>query len=130
MSDTKNMDEQIAKLPKWARDHIDSLARQRAVAVKELDEYCNSQKQSPFFTEDMACTGESSGPSHRVRYIQAHTVCVVWRGVHLRIDAHGYGNRSDGISLSWGAGKCVTRDVAMIPQSYNSVRLVAKEDMT
>lgn len=122
--------EQLSKLPKWAQDHIRDIARQRETAVNVLNEFVNDDTPSPFFFEDYACTGECQGPSNKRRYIQAHSVTVVWRGVELRVSANDYGNSGRGIGLSWGTEGGRHQDVAFIPSNYLSARLVSKEDMS
>lgn len=121
-------EEQIAKLPKWAQDHIKEITRERELSVRALNQYCDDSTPSPFEILDFVCTGEQAGPSAKARYIQAHSLRVKWRGVELRIDANDYGVSGKGIRLQWepdGYGK----DCAMIPLSYNSVKLVCKEYM-
>lgn len=122
--------EQIAKLPRWAQEHIKDLERQREVAVRALDEYVDAQTESPFYTLDNECTGERQGPTFRKRYIQAHSIEVEWRGVVLSVDANDYGQVGGGIRLKWEAGgKHASKDAAFIPSSYQSARIVSKEDM-
>lgn len=123
------LSEQITKLPKWAQEHIKNLTRQRDVAVRALDKYVNKQTESSFYTEDLECTGEQSGPTCRKRYIQTHSIFVVWQGVKLQIDAHDYGNVGSGIYLRWSADDRISNDIAFIPASYQSARLVNKAFM-
>lgn len=121
--------DQIAKLPKWARDHIDNLVRQRTVAVRSLNDFCDASTPSPFKINESVCTGEERGPSNKTSYVQAHTIVVEWKGVELTVSAHDYGNGS-GIKLSWSTIGHTMREVAFVPESYQSARLVAKEFMS
>jgi hypothetical protein len=121
--------EQLAKLPKWALEYVKDLENQREQAIRTLNEFVDDQTPSPFYYEDNPCTGESSGPIGKRRYIQAHNMEVFWRGVHLTISAHSYGNSGEGIHLQWEGGVRTGHDVAMIPSSYQRVRLVLPEDM-
>lgn len=119
--------EQIAKLPKWAQDHIKDVERERFVAVRALNEFCDTQTKSQFYTEESVCSGERQGPSTKRKYIQAIAIIAAWRGVELRVDANDYGQSGPGIRLSWNATD--GGDVALIPYSHNSMRLVQTEDM-
>lgn len=120
--------EQIAKLPAWAREHINTLERQRSQAVTTLNEFVDRDTPSPFYFEDNPCTGEASGPSSKRRYVQAGTLVVCWRGVELRIYANDYGNSGKGIRLQWSA-EHRTGEIAFIPESFQYARLIAKDDM-
>jgi hypothetical protein len=120
---------QIAKLPKWAQDHIRDLERQREVAIKALDDALNTQTESPFYTEDFLCLGEQRGPTTRRRHFQAHRIIVEWRGIRLDVKASDYGNGQSGIGLQWTGKHHRTGDIAFIPTSYQAASLVAPEDM-
>jgi len=118
--------QQIAKLPKWAQDHIKDLSRQREVTIRTLNESLDKQTPSPFYYEDNLCTGEQSGPVRKRIYVQTHWLYVEWEGVQLQILLRE-GQRQ--IDLKWydQIGNC--RDVAFIPSSYQSARLVARGNM-
>lgn len=49
MSDSSPSPEQIAKLPKWARDHIQRIERERDGAVCERKRTLDSQTSSPIY---------------------------------------------------------------------------------
>ena len=119
-----SMEEKIKKLPKWAQEHIKELTMRRESAVRQLNEYCDDQTESPFRTEDFVCTGEGQGPSLKKRYIQAHHMVVSHSDVHLDIYL-----RDDTIQLQWSAENRGLKDVAMIPESFQCVRLVSHENM-
>lgn len=76
----------------------------------------------------MEWTGDGKGPTHRKRYIQARSICVEWRGVKLTVDAHEYGQSGHGIMLQW-EGTHRTDQVAFVPHSFQSAKLVSKQDM-
>jgi hypothetical protein len=120
--------EQLAKLPKWAQDHIADITRERDVSVCSLNEYCDESTPSPFEISEYVCTGEKQGPLLKRRYIQAHTMTVKWRGVELRIDANDYGQSGKGIRLQWN-NQNDRDECAFIPQSYQSAIIKSKEDM-
>lgn len=115
--------EQIAKLPKWAQEYIVRLERDRDDARRTEKAYRDEQTPSPFFQE------YQGNGLNELRYIQAHTICVQWRGVRLRVDAHGYGNRGEGIHLQWEDENRSMAECAFIPQSFQSARIVSKKDM-
>ena len=106
----KPTNEQIAKLPKWAQDHIENIERERFTAVRALNEYCDETTKSPFVIEDYVCTGESTGPSIKRRYVQAHWMKVEYGGVELRISANSHNERR-GIDLSWSSPNHGTGDI-------------------
>lgn len=122
--------EQIAKLPKWARDHITNIERERDVSVRALNEFQDSQTPSGIYYDDCVCTGETKGPSNKRKYIQSHQLEVEHAGVLLSVFLAGTNDsqRSHGIQLSWNARQR-TGHVAAIPTSFQCVELVAKENM-
>jgi hypothetical protein len=120
--------EQIAKLPKWAQDHINAITRERDISVRSLNEYCDSTTPSPFEISEYVCTGEKHGPSMKRRYIQAHTITVKWRGIELCVGANDYGHSGNGIRLTW-SGKNGHDDCALIPVSHQTAVIKSKEDM-
>ncbi len=114
----------VAKLPVWAQEYIQQLTRERDNALRDQREYIDTQTPSPFYVD-------YDGPENRdKRFVQAHHMTVVWKGVELHISANDYGNSGPGIRLQWGrSGRHGSGDVAFIPGSYQSARLVAKADM-
>src|SRR5262249_53047522 len=93
--------EQLAKLPKWAQDHITKLERQREEAIRTLNQALDTQTESSFSVVATPCTGETTGPSFKRAYVQAHSIEVRWRGVELTVDANDYGQNGKGIRLQW-----------------------------
>lgn len=114
--------EQIAKLPKWARDHIRDIERERDVAVRELNNHLDGQSKSPFYIDDMVCTGEEEGPTIKRCYVQTHNISVESGGIHLDVYA-----REDCIEMSWGNGKYSCAEVALIPESFQRARIKTAE---
>lgn len=114
----------ISKLPKWVQRHIKNLERQREVAVKALNDYCDDQTKSPFSIEDNVCTGEEKGPTNKVRYIQTHKISVENEGVYLEVMIW-----DRAIDLSWSSERSWTGEVACIPYSYQQIHLVSKDNM-
>ena len=125
---SEELAEKVSKLPKWAREHIERLARQRDTAVHALDEYTDDQKPSAFYTDDAECTGEKRGPTFRRRNIQAHRIICEANGVWLEIGVPQIVR--DGINIQWGGEKRFSiTEAAFIPESYQRARIVAKENM-
>lgn len=119
----------IAKLPKWAREHIKKIERERDTAIRALNEYCNKQTPSPFRVEDNIGTGEKLGGSKKVRYIQTHSIIVENEGVQLRILVRTYQREHKEIELQWGKPNYATGEVAFIPTTFQAAKLVSKENM-
>lgn len=116
----------IASLPVWAQEYIAGLKREREVAVRELNEYCDATTPSPFYTDEMVCTGETIGPSTKRRYIQAHTIRVEHAGVGL--DVRTFDRKY--ITLQWGSitGR-MSDTVGLVPKAFQCADLVAKENL-
>ena len=117
------MEYKIAKLPKWAQEHINSLSRQREIAIKELHESLDTQTKSPFYIDDHVCL-EKGGPTSIRKYIQTHKITVHHQGVELTVIL-----RNKEIDIQWGAGNGSLQEVAFIPESYQKARLVSKKNM-
>lgn len=122
--DDKPTPEKLAKLPKWAQEHIADLARRTANAERALNEYKDSQTPCEFYTEDMLCVG--GGTEYVKRYIQAHKVCVERDGVKLTILLR---QDEKGLDLQWQSTERLMNEIAMVPVSFNKVKLVSKECM-
>ncbi len=120
--------EKIKKLPMWAQDYIANLESERFVAVRALNEAMDELTPSPFYVDDGVCTGESSGPTVKRKYIQARKITCDIHGIELDISIFT-NNDKPGIKLSWASKVRGMADVAMIPMSLNQVELVAKENM-
>lgn len=123
--------EQLAKLPKWAQDHIKDLERERGAAVKALNDFTDADTPAAFYVEEHVGMGEKKGPSIKRRYIQTRAVICESQGIELRIFASGdlYGQSRPGIELSWSAISRGMSDVAFIPNARNSATLITKEHM-
>lgn len=125
MNNTDPTPEQIAKLPKWAQEHIQSLDRRMATAERALNEHLDSQTPSEFFIEDFLCVGGGS-PQFVKKYIQAHKVCVERDGVKLTILLR---QDEKGLDLQWHSTNRLMNEVALVPISFNKVKIVSKECM-
>lgn len=119
--------EQLAKLPKWAQEHIADLTRQMDVAKRTLNEFTDSQTPSDFYVEEMLCLTEGNQNNKFVkRYIQSHKVDVEHDGVRLTILLR---QDEKGIDLQWYSADRHMSEVAMVPLGFNKVKIVAKELM-
>ena len=110
----------LERLPKWAQDYILTLQRERQLAIRALNQYCDNQTHSPFFIEELECTGEENGPSRKVRFIQTHKVSVEWHDVILDVLI-----RPDrtAIEMRWSKGDRSPGRVAFIPTSFQAAEL-------
>jgi hypothetical protein len=118
--------EQLLRLPKWAQEQIRDLTRQRDTAVRKLFEFEDNQTPSKVWSEDMLHVG--SRPTLVRHYFQANDVEIEHAGVHLMV--RGLHDDKSPMHLSWrpaGEGGWSYADVALIPESYQQVRLVAME---
>ncbi len=114
---------EIEKLPKWAQEHIKDLNRQRDVAIRALNEYCDKQTESKFYIDESEFTGESVGPTSKRRYIQTRKIYIEHASVLLTVII-----REGEIDIGW-SNINHHGDVAFMPSSYMQARLVAKENM-
>ena len=125
MANPEELKNKIEKLPKWAQEYIRDIERGRDIAIRALNEYCDSQTPSEFFIEEMESTGEGQGPSIKVRYIQTRRISVVHDGVQLDV---GIDNAKE-LTLQWYNVNRRCGDVAFIPESYQRARLLSKQNM-
>jgi hypothetical protein len=117
--------EQIAKLPQWAQGYIRNIQRERETAIRELNEWTNSQTPSAFQIMEMSCTGEQAGPTTRMRFVQTRNMEVHHAGITLRISTMD----DEAVKLQWTQWKRHSGDVAFIPESFGCARLITKENM-
>jgi hypothetical protein len=115
--------EKIAKLPKWAQDHIADAERTRDIAERELKQYEDRQTPSPFSIQEYV-----SG-KFITRFIQTDKIEVEAHGVKVEVRV-GY-DRDKTIHLRWGPEGRVAgvRHVAFIPTSFQQAELMTKENM-
>ena len=120
----------VERLPKWAQERLESLERERDTAINALNAYADHQTESPFYFDDLLCTGEDGpqkGPTFKRVYINGtNRMTVCYGGVALEILLRSY---HLGISLSWSSAERELHHVAMIPASYQQVTLIAKKNM-
>jgi hypothetical protein len=113
-------------LPKWAQQYVANLERERENAISALNEYVDNQTPSPFYIDEGESTGESQGPTIKRRYIQGHKITVEHKGIRLEVMLRP---NEYGIDLGWDDLTRGLKHVAMVPQSFNRVQLISKENM-
>ena len=118
------MEEKIKKLPKWAQALIQKLRYERNTAIDALNEYCDNQTLSAFFYDDMLCTGETKGISFKRKYVQSRKIDVKYQGILLGVTC-----QDDGIRLVWEDEARHGKQIAFIPQSYQSACLISQDNM-
>lgn len=119
----KPIEAQLAKLPKWAREHIKDLERKLSGCEGEKQRLLDVQKPSPFFVDEWHAT-----PRFK-RYIVAPTNQISVEHAGVRLDVHipyeGDPHRMNGIELKYSAiGDNVGRGVSLVPVAYSTVFLV------
>lgn len=129
---TNPTNDQIAKLPMWAKKMLHTIQAERDCAIRKLNDFCDNSKESPFYVETHLCLGEKKGPTMKRHFIQTDSITVKWRGVELDVSANDHGQHGPGIKLKWGGTSSfgINRtDVAFVPMSYQSARIVSKRDL-
>ena len=117
--------EQIAKLPKWAQERMADLERRTRVAETALKEFNDAQTPSEFYVEEYVSTGEGSD-KHVQRFIQTYKMAVERDGVKLTVLLR---QDEKGIELQWNSTSRLMSEVAMVPLSFNKVKVLAKDFM-
>lgn len=115
--------QQIARLPKFAREEIETLQRQRDEAVRRLEEMTDNQKESPFYREELDTT--EAPIAFRIVYYQAsNRMMVKHEGVLLQIIL-----RDREIVLQWRRPSDAIGDICFRPTSHQAASLLTKENM-
>ena len=114
--------EQIARLPKWAQEHIRDLEGHKDIAQRKLREYLETQEQTNCWTDELVCM-KNSGPEWVRRYFKVANIEVAHKGVHLTVS--GLRSEDNDIRLSWRpVGNGGNGSVAFTPWAYQQARLV------
>lgn len=104
--------EQFERLPKYARQHIRDLERDKERAVRALETFLDEQTPSNCWVEDYG-VGR--------RFVQGDRVVINYQGVELSVTFRG---DRDGMFLSWGAEACDgVGDVALVPTGRQQARI-------
>lgn len=125
---TKSDAERFLSLPKWARDEIRDLRREREAAVKALDNFTNTDKPSPIWVEEAVSDGSNpkGGPSYRRRFVQeGFALRINYAGVELTVMLRPDSSQSycPVIDLSWQSTNRMHNPVVMQPRSFQQVHL-------
>lgn len=122
--------EQIAKLPKWAQEHIENCERERDEANRILSRVLADQKPTPFYTTELRGAEPSSGDRFIRRYFDAgRHLTVEHEGVTLTITLPMGLQGRNGIELSWERYDRLhsRQPVVLQPYSYQAMRLFVQE---
>ena len=108
--------EAIAKLPKWAQEHIRLLSQQRDAAVTSLREWADHQTPQPFRAHEYVCVAPGS-PTGFTRYIEGRRVDAEWAGVRVQVVL-----TEDGVTIYYECGRGSGRghSVGIFPGSSNA----------
>lgn len=119
-------EEALAKLPAWARKHLEDVERERDVAIKTLEDFKDQQTQSAFSYDDHIWKPGVVGPVTIRRFVQTHTIEVEHGGVWLRVLCRNDSPRTEeGIEIQWGeAGSYQAGHVAFVPTSFQQASLI------
>ena len=118
-------EEQLAKLPRWAQEHIHNLERRMDVAERTLMEFKDNQTPSGIFYKEYCCIGEGT-PATLTRFVQAESITVQAHGVRVHASIN---DSRKVVELQWGDTNAISTDVAFIPESFQKARLVNKIHM-
>jgi hypothetical protein len=106
----------FTKLPKWVQEHIKKIQYQRDAAVDALNKFQDEQTPTNVYIEEHPCVGESSGPSKKIRYIQAHAVTFKLGEEEITVR---YKYDSPGLHISSG-----WRRLCFKPEASNCIEIV------
>jgi hypothetical protein len=120
-----NLAEKIERLPVWAKALIKDLRRERYVAVRQLNKYCDQQTVSRIYFDDYVSTGEVQGPSLKRGYVQSNKITIEHAGVLLNVYAH----EEKKIRIQWSQPGNAIGDISFSPCSYQTAYLIAKDNM-
>jgi hypothetical protein len=127
--------EMLAKLPKWAQEHMQRLSSERELAVRALNTHLESQKPSRVYWDTYLCTGEErdkgkSGPTSKRFYVQSNRLIFESEGVNLEVICTSKTNMHDpGIRLQWSAIDNTSEHVALVPYSFQSAYLISATNL-
>lgn len=77
-------EEQVAKLPKWAKQHIETITQQRDAAVKQLNEFLDTQTESSIYIEEFST--HVSPPIFVKKFIQGDQ--VTFGSISVRLETN------------------------------------------
>src|SRR5262245_40263760 len=120
--------EKFDKLPVWAQQYIQKLARERDTAISTLNKLLDAQTRSSVYYDKIVCTGESQtgGPSTKRHYVQSDDITIAAYDVelHVRLD-----EKHRRLKLSWNDPGHMSTEIAMIPTQQQQVELVHVDNL-
>lgn len=111
----------LAKLPRWVREYIVDLEREREVAIQTLRDFEDSQTVSRVWYEANPSIGETRGPSVLRRYIQGSRITFALRGGY---EIEVVQPRRDGDELMIMATTGSACRFVILPWTSNAVQIV------
>ena len=110
--------EQLARLPKWAQEHIRHITRTCRNLQDAINAAVDSQTPSPIWVDEMINTmGDRT--VFKKRFVQSDSVCFLHKGVHLTVRLI-----EDSITLAWNAETnhgCYP--LCFVPTSFQQARI-------
>ncbi len=129
---TEVTSEMLAKLPRWAQEHINRLTFQRNDAVKALNAHLEQQAPSAIYYDRWVSTGEKASPVLKRFRVSAERIVADCHGVLLTVAVKPQTEsaRWPGIELRWmPTGELMNDHVAFIPTGFQQAQLIAYENM-
>lgn len=113
----------IAKLPRWAQEHIESLERERDEANKMLTKFTDSQTEAPFFYKEFRGTDPEGATRYPVKYIQTHKVGIRHAGLEVEVLLPYGAQGRTGIEIRFSADPGF--EAALFPSTSNGIAIRA-----
>ena len=120
--------QKLNRLPIWVKEHIESLTRERDIALAACSRLSDAQTPSPIFVDDWC-----SEPRIKM-YVQSPSrrITIEHAGVHLDVflAPEDDGQRNFGIELQFSQmTRRLTGGVAILPRGIQTIELVANENI-
>lgn len=121
------MKDKIAKLPKWAQQHIIQIERQRDAAIDTLNRSIDNQTETDIWFCEHPSTGEDGarGPIQKKFYVPSHWIEIDFEGVKCTVLLR----EGSGIDITYSSSDRHMAEVALVPRSYQQIYLVSKQHM-
>jgi hypothetical protein len=122
--------EQLAKLPKWAQEHIASLSRESNMWKSAALRFSKEQTESPFYTSDWVTTSETIK-----RFIPAPMGFIICEHAGVRAEIMAVrpddGQRLFGVEVRFvESGTAIScGKIAVVPRSSGVIQFVSKENL-
>lgn len=120
----------MAKLPTWARDHMEKLQREKDAILACLCRFAETKKPSPIYIEDhVNGAGKCWKDSIKRNYIQDDQVTIEAHGVKLRINTKHGSTNGNSITATFQRSDDAFGQVAIEPIASNQIRFITKDSM-